>query len=684
MKFSYNWFKEYLPKIPKPEKLAEFLTLHSFEVKEVIRKGGDFVLDIDVLPNRGPDCFSHIGIARECSALTNFKFQISNSKLKEDKNSKAKDFVKVEVKNKEACPRYTARVVTDVKVDPSPKWMQKRLRVCGLRPINNIVDIANYVMLETGQPLHAFNEEKLSNKKIVVRFARKGEKIITLDGEKYDFDGNILVIADVKKPVAIAGIKGGRDPGIDKKTKIVVIESANFNPQVIRRGSQRLNLKTDASLRFEHGIDPNLTEIAINRASYLIQKIAGGKVAQGIVDVYPKKVFPKQIRLDLYYVWKLLGVEISRNTVLNILKSLQIKTKSEKSNILVCEIPTFRRDLVIPEDVIEEIGRVAGYEKLPATFPQVSLIPPKKNLERFWEEIAKNSLKEAGFSETYNYSFIGEGLREIFGYNKEKELIEIENPVSEEYKYLRPSLIPNLLKNTSLNLRNFDDFGIFELGKIFFRNKKQIREKRMLTGLIAKKGSQGSEDFYKMKGVIDSLVTKMGISNVWYDEWKISPEESKISLWDLKRAAEIKVDQKEIGFLGAISPKVLSAMKIKNPVFVFDLNFDLLSQLAVEEHEFRPLSRYPAAIRDLAVLVPRAVKVEEVLNLIEQAGGILVRDVDLFDMYEGEELPGGKKNLAFRIVYQAEDRTLESREIEKIHQNIIKNLEKNINWEVRK
>ena len=684
MKFSYNWLKEYLPKIPKPEKLAEFLTLHSFEVKEVIRKGGDFVLDIDVLPNRGPDCFSHIGIARECSALTNFKFQISNSKLKEDKNSKAKDFVKVEVKNKEACPRYTARVVTDVKVDPSPKWMQKRLRVCGLRPINNIVDIANYVMLETGQPLHAFNEEKLSNKKIVVRFARKGEKIITLDGEKYDFDGNILVIADVKKPVAIAGIKGGRDPGIDKKTKIVVIESANFNPQVIRRGSQRLNLKTDASLRFEHGIDPNLTEIAINRASYLIQKIAGGKVAQGIVDVYPKKVFPKQIRLDLYYVWKLLGVEISRNTVLNILKSLQIKTKSEKSNILVCEIPTFRRDLVIPEDLIEEIGRVAGYEKLPAIFPQVSLIPPKRNFERFWEEIAKNSLKEAGFSETYNYSFIGEGLREIFGYNKEKELIEIENPVSEEYKYLRPSLIPNLLKNTSLNLRNFDDFGIFELGKIFFRNKKQIREKRMLTGLIAKKGSQGSEDFYKMKGVIDSLVTKMGISNVWYDEWKISPEESKISLWDLKRAAEIKVDQKEIGFLGAISPKVLSAMKIKNPVFVFDLNFDLLSQLAVEEHEFRPLSRYPAAIRDLAVLVPRAVKVEEVLNLIEQAGGILVRDVDLFDMYEGEELPGGKKNLAFRIVYQAEDRTLESREIEKIHQNIIKNLEKNINWEVRK
>ena len=515
-------------------------------------------------------------------------------------------------------------------------------------------------------------------------FARKGEKIITLDGEKYNLDGTILVIADMKKPVAIAGIKGGKDPEIDEKTKIIVIESANFNSRVIRLSSQKLGLKTDASLRFEHGIDPNLTEIAINRASYLIQKIAGGKVAQGIVDVYPKKVFPKQIRLDLYYVWKLLGVEISRNTVLNILKSLQIKTKSEKSNILVCEIPTFRRDLVIPEDVIEEIGRVAGYEKLPATFPQVSLIPPKKNLERFWEEIAKNSLKEAGFSETYNYSFIGEGLREIFGYNKEKELIEIENPVSEEYKYLRPSLIPNLLKNTSLNLRNFDDFGIFELGKIFFRNKKQIREKRMLTGLIAKKGSQGSEDFYKMKGVIDSLVTKMGISNVWYDEWKISPEESKISLWDLKRAAEIKVDQKEIGFLGAISPKVLSAMKIKNPVFVFDLNFDLLSQLAVEEHEFRPLSRYPAAIRDLAVLVPRAVKVEEVLNLIEQAGGILVRDVDLFDMYEGEELPGGKKNLAFRIVYQAEDRTLESREIEKIHQNIIKNLEKNINWEVRK
>ena len=721
MIFSYNWLQSFFKKnLPKPEKLAELLALHDFEVEEVKRERGDFVLDIAVLPNRAGDCFSHSGIAHEISTILNCKLKaefcdsgtrrkkkvepsshIGNWKLIEDKDLKAKDFIKVEVKNPKACPRYTARVVTAVSVGFSPKWMRERLEVCGLRPINNVVDIANYVMLETGQPLHAFDGEKLEEKKIIVRFAKEGEKITTLDEEKYDLDKNILVIADAKKPVAIAGIKGGKLPEIDNKTKIVVLESANFNSRVIRKGSKTIDLKTDASLRFEHGIDPNLTELAINRAAYLIQKIAhppGGypKIAQGLIDFYPKKVLPKRVKLDLDYVGSLLGIKIPAKEIIRILKSLGLKIENCKLKILNVVVPTFRLDISLPEDLIEEIGRIHGYQKIPSVFPIASLVPPPKNLDIFWEDITKNILKEAGFCEVYNYSFVNEkdisrvpiGMGEP---NQPKSaLLEVENPLSEEQKYLRPSLIPNLLKNVQKNQKNFREIRIFELGKIF---QAATTEKRMLTGVMT------GENFYQMKGVIDLLLNKLGISNIWYDEpsfifpprsarvydeYQALPKDFKSCWWHTKKCAEIKIDGERIGFLGEISPRILEELKIQTKVIYFDIFFERLQKLASEEHEYRPISPYPAAIRDIAVLVPQEVRVEEVLNKIEATGRDLIRDIDLFDIYEGEELPQGKKNLAFHIIYQAEDRTLSSTEIDEIQDKIIKALEEDPEWQVRK
>ena len=675
MVFSYNWLQSFFQKkLPKPEKLAELLTMHSFEVGEVKKVGKDYILDIDVLPNRAPDCFSHLGIAREIAVITGLKYTGLTCVISEDKKIKAKDFVSVEVKNKLACPRYTARVITDVKVGPSPKWIQERLKICGLRPINNIVDIANYVMLETGQPLHAFDGEKLAEKKIIVRFAQNREKIVTLDEEKYDLSEDILVIADLKKPVAIAGVKGGKIPEIDKKTKIVVLESANFELRTIRRGSKKLGLITDASLRFEHGIDPNLTEFAINRAAYLIQEIAKGKIAQGLVDVYPKKVFPKRIRLDLDYVERLLGVKISHNEIKNILKRLGFKVDGVEPRQLSVEVPTRRLDISIPEDLIGEIGRIYGYQKIPSLFPTVALIPPKRNLEIFWEDNIKNILKEVGLTETYNYSFISEKEAKIFRYQP-KDLIEVENPISIEQKYLRPSLIPNLLKNVQKNQKYFIDIKVFELGKIF---QKPNIEKKALTVIIT------GDAFYQSKGIVDLLLNKIGISNVWYDSYQPTPEESKISIWHLKKCAEIKVNHEEIGFLGEISPKILDDLKIDKKLVVFDIDFEKLIKLASEEHEYLPISRYPAAVRDLAVLVPRLVRVEEVLNKIEAAGGPLIRDIDLFDIYEGEEIPRGKKNLAFHIIYQSDVRTLSSKEIDEIQNKIIKALERDPEWQVRK
>ena len=691
MKFSYNWLQSFFKKkLSNPEKLAELLTMHSFEVAAVEKSGKDWILDIDILPNRAGDCFSHLGIAREIAAITGIKYEVSNIKFQENNKVKAKDFVQVLVKHKWACPRYAARVIIDVKVGLSPEWLKERLKTCGLRPINNIVDIANYVMLETGQPLHAFDGGKLEGGKIIVRFAKEKEKITTLDGQRFDLDPEVLVIADEKKPVGIAGIKGGKIPEIDRKTKIVVLESANFNSQVIRHGSRKLNLKTDASLRFEHGIDPNLTEFAANRAAFLIQKLAKGKVAKGTVDIYPKKVLSKRIKLDLNYLRSLLGVEIPKKEIINILKRLNFQLAELRTRHVEVKVPTFRLDVSIPEDLIEEIARIYGYDKVPSVFPIAALIPPKRNLDIFWEDISKNILKEAGFTESYNYSFVSEKDKNIFGDNN---LIELENPLSQDFKYLRPSLMPNLLKNVQKNQKKFEKIKIFELGKIFRNNKGKPEEKRMLTAVIS--GSQrdkslfhpslrSGNEFYQLKGVVDTLLNKLGISNVWYDEYKPTPEDSKISIWHLKKSAEVKVDNEEVGFLGEISPRILADLKIEGRVCVFDLDFEKLSRLASEETIYQPVSRFPAAIRDIAILAPRQVRVEEVLNEIETAGGEILRDVDLFDIYEGEEMPGGKKNLAFHLIYQAKDRTLSSKEIDEIHNKIIKALEKNPEWQVRK
>ncbi len=679
MIFSYNWLQLFFDKkLPKPEKLAEVLTMHSFEVESLSRKGKDLVLDIDITPNRASDCFSHLGIAREIAAILKYKFK-TPAFVKTTAGKK--NFIKIEVKDKNACPRYTARVIADVKVGDSPKWIKERLEICGLQPINNVVDIANYVMLELGQPLHAFDFDKLEGKKIIVRFAKKEEKITTLDNQKFDLNNNILVIADSKKPLAIAGIKGGKKAEIDKNTKTIVLESAIFDLRIIRRASRLLNLKTDASWRFEHGLDPNLTEQAINRAAALIQEMTGGKPVQGLNDFYPKKVFPKKIKLDLDYVEKLLGTKIPQKEIIRILKSLNFQCRENSSRWVMLEVPTFRLDISIPEDLIEEIGRIYGYEKIKPIMPLSSLIPPKKNENIFWQDFIKNILKELCFTEVYNYSFISEKDTEIFLNSTRTVLVEIENPMSVEQKYLRPTLLINLLKNIKNNIKNYEEMKLFEIGKQYKKDSRMgVDEKAILSVVIIKKDKR--ELFYELKGIIDLLLNKLGISDIWYDEYKVSFEDVK--LWHPKKCAEIKIRGEKIGFLGEISPNILDALNIKKDVCAFEIDFERLEKLCSEESEYQPISLFPAAVRDLAVLVPKKVKVADVLNQINISGGALVRDVDLFDMYEGKELPEDKKNLAFHIVYQAKDKTLSSKEIDEVHNRIIKNLEKNPIWEVRK
>lgn len=671
MNFSYNWLQSFFnKKLPNPAKLAEILTLRAFEVKDVQKSGKDWILDIDVLPNRGPDCSSHFGMAREISAILANKLDpLLTEKLQTIKNQTRPINIKIQPKTLKLVPRYSAILIEDIKIQPSPQWLKEKLEAVGLRAINNIVDLTNYVMLEMGQPLHAFDYDKIWDQKIVLRQSRRGEKLITLDDREHDLEKDMLVIEDKKRLIDLAGIMGGKLAEIDSKTKNVLLQAANFDRKTIYQTAKKLDQHTLASKIYSQGLDPNLTIQSLERFNFLLQHLGGGKIVQ-IIDIYHKKFLPKKIIIELNYIQGLLGLVISRKDISKILKNLDFKIKFTSSKFQV-EVPTIRLDISSAEDIIEEIGRIYGYENIPSRFPITVLIPPRKSLDIFWENLTKNILKEAGFTEVYNYSFISQREKDIFNLENPTE---IKNPTSADYQYLRPTLIPNLLNNIKKNQAIFDKIKIFELGKIF----QDQKEKRMLTGVMT------GDAFFEAKGVIDLLLEKLGISGVWYDEYKPTPEESKISVWKAKKCAEIKINQEELGFMGEISPKISEDFKINGKVVVFDINFEKLQKISSEEHEYRPISQYPAAIRDIAILMPRDVFVEEVLNEIEKVGAGLIRDIDLFDIYEGPELPEGKKNLAFHIIYQAQDRTLSSKEIDEIQERIVKTLEKKEGWQVRK
>ncbi|MBI2038611.1 MAG: phenylalanine--tRNA ligase subunit beta [Candidatus Nealsonbacteria bacterium] len=679
MKFSYNWLKELSGTKLSPEKLAEILTLRSFEIKEIKKDGQDFMMDIDVLPNRASDCFSHIGIAREIAAITGLKPKIKIQKIQlKTQNKKVSDLLSVEVKDREGCPRYTAIVLSDVTMGPSPAWLQQKLNVCGVQSINNVVDITNYVMLETGQPLHAFDMDKLAEKNgrksLIVRRATTGEKMITLDDKKYDLTNDILVIADAKDALALAGIKGGKKAEIDSNTKNIVIESANFNRQNIYQTSKKINLRTDASLRFGSGFDPNMTEGSAVRAAELMQKIANGKVCKGIIDVFPKKVLSKKIILDLQYMATMLGVAVPQKQIINILTNLGFKIKLAAKNKISVEVSTRRMDVVLPEDLIEEIGRIYGYEKIPAVLPVASLAPAKRNEIIFWEDIMKDILRSSGFSEVYNYSFVGQKEAKTFGY-KDSELLFLENPMSSGQACLRPSLLLNLIKNIASNTNNFKEIAIFEIGKVF---QTPDVEQKMFSGVMT------GNKFYDVKGIIDMLLNKTGVGDVWYDEYRNPEEKKETTWWTAGKCAQVKINQDIIGYIGEISPNILRDFKITGKAAYFDIFFDKLFRLVSEEREYRPISKYPSAIRDVAVLVPRTTRTQEILDVMERAGGELVQDIDVFDIYEGEELPDGMKNFAFRITYQSDERTLSSKEIDALQNEIIKQLQDNPEWQVRR
>ncbi len=661
MIFSYNFLNSFFKeKLPSIKELSNEITLHAFEVEKPQKQGDDYALDIQIMPDRGSDALSHLGMARECSAILGLKRKEIETDLVEDESLDVNKFLSVQVKSKD-CIRYTARVLTGIEVKESPKWLKDRLKVCGISPVNNIVDVTNYVMLELGQPLHAFDYEKLSeNKALFIKNARKNEKIQILSGEKIRLNNSVLTIRDEKDVLAIAGIKGGKKAEIDENTKAIVLESANFRGTSISKTSKKIKLRTDSSFRFEHNIDPNLTILGVNRATHLIQKLTGAIVLKGMLDVSKEEQIPKIISLNLNYLEKLLGIQIDLKDIKEILKSLEFEVQDKVKENLQVKIPSFRRDIEIQENLIEEIGRIYGYDKIKPVL-HLTGVKAKRNESIFLKNNLRLLFKELGFSEVYNYPFIGKKDKQDFGFNG---LTEIKNPITVDSEYLAPSLIPNLIKNLKLNLKYEKEIKLYEIGKIF----KGKKESSAISAII------GEKDYRVLKAYLEEIFKDFGIFRVEY------LPNSKKDFFSKRRSAIIKVNKKEIGKIGHLSAFV--GEKLNTDPVLFELDFDVFKDQAMAENEFKPISTFPIAVRDITVVVPSTAYTQEIIEIIKISEASLIKDIELLDVFN--DAKENLKSITFRIYLQAKDRGLTNEEISKVQDKIISNLMKNPAWEVKK
>lgn len=654
MKILYSWLKEFVVLKESPEKVAERLSWHSYETIVDTHQGKDAVLEVSLLPNRVADSASHWGIAREIGLVTRRKVTPPKISVKESAR-KLGSMMKIQIFAQKLVRRYSLRGMTGVAVKDSPEWLKKRLDACGLRPVNNIVDAANYVMLELGQPLHAFDADDIRGSRIIVRQAKKGEMIETIERKTYTLTGSEILIADPEGPLGLAGVKGGRRGEISAKTKTIVIESANFDPATTRETSKRHNVKTDASWRFENNLDPNLTVRALDRVTTLIQKLAGGEILKGMLDYYPKKVLPWPIVVDAAYLSRLIGAEISETKIISLLKPFLVKVKRLGKRRVLLRVRTSRRDLRYPEDIAEEVARLIGYNNIPEKAPLAPLMPPAKNESLEFRETLKDHLVALGLDEVSNYSFINERdagtLRLPRG-----ELIEVQNPISGEWKYLRPMLFPNLLKNVRDNLRFFPEVRIFEIGKRYRWRGVTPEESWRVAGMISAKNRGAKDLFFEAKGVLESLLERLGFDR---EDYRFGASQSPREF-----DATLFLGDAELGSVGILLPREAEAYEIELPVASWGLDLEKLEKEVAGEHEFQPLEKYPHVLRDISILVPAGKQIAEIEEIIYTASPRFLEEVELFDVYEGEGIPEGQKSLAFHLIFRAPNRTLTNEEVD--------------------
>ncbi|MCX7797563.1 MAG: phenylalanine--tRNA ligase subunit beta [Melioribacter sp.] len=643
----------------------------------------DILFDIAITPNRA-DALSHIGIARDLSAIFDRPIKIPKVELKES-NFKSDEIASVEIFDIVNCPRYVGKVIMNVKIQESPEWLKKRLKSIGLRPINNVVDVTNYVLYEIGQPLHAFDLDKLSGRKIIVKCAADGEKFITLDSKERKLTSKDLMICDAEKSVAIAGVMGGENSEVTYSTKNILIESAFFNPSSIRKTAKRLGLQTDASYRFERGTDYGITIWAARRAAQLIYEIAGGDVAKDEIDVYPNPFQTKYIGLRFDRLKKVLGYEIPEEKIKKIFVNLGFNiTKHDKEKITL-EIPTYRHDIEREVDLIEEAARIYGYDKIPEV-EKISVTLEEKIDQSQFNDNVRNILTSLGFFEIVTNSLLKEDIANKFG-----NPIAVLNPQSIEMTHLRPSLIPGMLQAILNNLKvNEKNLQLFEIGKVFERkHNDQLKsfddfyEKESLIIAITGKAidrewydKTRQFDFYDLKGYVQTILEKLLNSEKLITNKIFNTNDFNIGI-------EIKYDTKIIGRGGLIQKELLKLYDINQDVYSFIFDLDEIKSIPTTKKEFKELLKFPKVYRDFAFIVDESIEAETVIEVIKNSSSNLLHHIKLFDIFQSESLGKGKKSLAFQLEYYDESRTLTEEEVDKDFWNAIRAVEEKLKAKLR-
>ena len=616
----------------------------------------DVNFEYEITSNR-VDCFSVIGIAREAAATFRKEF-IPPVVTPTGNNEDAHDYVKVTVKDPDLCPRYCARMVKNIKIAPSPKWMQRRLATAGIRPINNLVDITNYVMEEYGQPMHAFDYDQIAGHEIIVRRAEAGEKFVTLDGQQRQMDENVLMICDGEKSIGIAGIMGGENSMITDDVKTMMFEAACFDGTNIRLSAKRIGLRTDASGKFEKGLDPNNAEAAINRACQLIEELGAGEVVGGMVDVYSKKKEPVRVKFEPDKINALLGTDISAEEMLGYFAAVDLEYDAQTNEVIA---PTFRHDIFRTADLAEELARLYGYDNIPTTLPSGEATTGKKPMKMRIEDMAREIAEFCGFSQGMCYSFESPKVFDKLLLPEDSSLrraVQISNPLGEDFSIMRTISLNGMLSSLAFNYNHRNkNVRLYELGNIYLPKQLPLTElpdERMKFTL----GFYGDGDFFTMKGVIEEFLEKVGMkAKKTYD-----PTDKKPFLHP-GRQADVIYQGKTIGFLGEVHPAVMDNYGLGEKTYVAVLDMPQIVEMATFDRKYTGIARYPAVTRDISMIVPKKISAGAIEAVIEQRGGKLLEGYHLFDIYEGAQILSGFKSMAYSISFRANDRTLEESDI---------------------
>ncbi len=624
---------------------------------ESVLEQEDFLVDIDVTPNR-PDCFGALGVAREVASLSGTRLRKPGIDLAEN-GPATDDAIRVTIHDARKCPRYTARFIDNIRIVPSPFWLARRLEQVGIRSINNVVDVTNFVMMETGQPLHAFDYNFLAGGQISVKSADAGMEFTTLDGNSHKLTDEALLICDGEKPVALAGVMGGLNSEVSGSTTKVLLESAYFDPVNIRRTSKKLGISTESSKRFERGVDPNGVVYALDRAAQLIAELAGGRIAAGVADVYPKRIEPLSISLRPERVKLLLGVEVPPEQIESILTGLGFGVARDRG--ITVAVPTFRPDITREVDLIEEIGRVFGYDNIPSDpLAMIDQMATVDEGEAFTKEVC-STLVSFGFSEVVTYNLTSEDAASVF--SEAADPVKLVNPLSEDLSTLRPSLIPGLLNCVRWNInRKSNDLKLFEIGVAFAGGNATPGEHKRLTCVLTGRSVPDSWqakarvlNIFDAKGFTEHLLAQLGITAVEF----VSTTLSTAAV-----AMQASAGTQILGYLGQVHSEVLAKLKVEQDVYFIDLDFEATELASKQKRTFKAIPKFPSVLRDLALLVDNDVSAADLVGTVKAAGGDLLQEVSVFDVYTGDKVESGSKSIALGLMFQSSARTLRESEID--------------------